>query len=132
MNMMRLEGQNFAELKAPTDAQIRRRVLALQSTGKHSYASLTSEDGSYVQVAGGRATCMVERFDPATGKRERAFHDKPSPVFPDGTLLVFGAGELTLKSDEWFVADAVVEIFLCFKEHRQYPDTVSWRAAPGF
>lgn len=75
---------------------------------------------------------MVERFDPATGMRERAFHDRPSPVFPDGTRLVFGAGTLTLKSDEWFVADAVVEIFLCFKESRQYPDTVSWRSAPGF
>lgn len=132
MKMMRLEGQNFAELKAPTDAQIRRRVLALQSAGRHSYASLTREDGSYVQVAGGRSTCMVERFDSATVKRERAFHDKPHPFFPDGTQLVFAAGTLTLKSDEWFLADAVVEIFLCFKDGRQYPDAVSWRPAPGF
>jgi len=132
MKTMRLEGQNFAELNAPTDAQIRQRVLALRSAGKHSYASLTSEDGSYVQVAGGQATCMVERFDTETGKRERAFHDKPSPAFPDGTLLVFGAGKLTLKSDEWFVADAVVEIFLCFRDAREYPDTVHWRPAPGF
>lgn len=133
MKTMRLEGQNFADLVAPTDAQVRQRVRALWSAGKHSYLSLTrDEDGGYVQVAGGRATCMVERFDAATGKRERAFHDKPSPIYPDGTLLVFGAGELSLKSDEWFVADAVVEIFLCFKEARPYPDAVHWRAAPGF
>lgn len=132
MNTMHLEGQNFAGLSAPTDAQIRKRVLALRSAGRHSYASLTSEDGSYVQVAGGGATCMVERFNAATGKRERAFHDKPNPTFPGGTLLVFGAGKLTLMSDEWFVADAVVEIFLRFNEIREYPDTVHWRPAPGF
>ncbi len=129
---MRFEGQNFSELEAPTDAQIRRRVLALQSAGRHSYASLTREDGSYIQVAGGRSTCMVERFDPASGKRERAFHDKPHPFFTDGTQLVFAAGTLTLKSDEWFAADAVVEMFLCFKDARRYPTAVSWRPAPGF
>lgn len=132
MNTMRLTGQNFVELDAPTDAQVRQRVRALWSVGKHSYASLTSSDGSYVQVAGGKATCMVEKFDAATQARWRAFHDKPSPVFPDGTLLVFGAGELALKADEWFAADAVVDIFLCFKAARGYPDSVHWRAAPGF
>ncbi|BEP56623.1 hypothetical protein GmRootV118_38670 [Variovorax sp. V118] len=131
MNAMRLEGQNFVAIDAPSDAQVQQKVRALWSAGKHSYASLTDDGGSYVQVAGGRATCMVERFEAATGKRWRAFHDKPSPVFPDGTLLVFGAGEVALKSDEWFVADAVLEIFLCFKAARPYPATVSWRAAEG-
>jgi hypothetical protein len=63
--------------------------------------------------AGGGVTCMVERFDVSTSMRLRAFHDKLSPVFPDGTVLTFGAGELRLKSDEWFHASAVVEIFLC-------------------
>jgi len=73
---------------------------------------------------------MVERFDVSTSTRLRAFHDKPSPVFPDGTVLAFGAGELRLKSDEWFHASAALEIFLCFSHGRSYPDTVHWRPAP--
>ncbi|SEK15165.1 MULTISPECIES: hypothetical protein [unclassified Variovorax] len=132
MNTMRLEGQNFVAIDAPTQAQVRQRVRALWSAGKHSYASLASADGSHVQVAGGKATCMVERFDAGTAKRWRAFHGKPSPVFPDGTQLVFGAGEVALKADEWFAADAVLEIFLSFMNEEPYPDTVRWRAAPGF
>lgn len=125
---MKFEGQNFAALNAPSDEVLRKRLLALKSYGRHSYASLTDIRGNYVQVAGGGVTCMVESFDSATSTRLRAFHDKPSPVFPDGTVLAFGGGELRLKSDEWFHASAVVEIFQCFKHGRRYPDTVHWRS----
>jgi hypothetical protein len=127
---MKFEGQNFAAVSTPSDRVLRGRLLALKSYGPHSYASLTDVQGNYVQVAGGGVTCMVERFDVLTSTRLRAFHDKPSPVFPDGTVLAFGAGELRLKSDEWFQASAVVEIFLCFRHGRSYPGTVHWRAAP--
>ena len=106
------------------------RLLALRSCGRHSYASLTDAQGSYVQVAGGGVTCLIESFDASTSTRSRAFRDKPSPVFPDGTVLSFGGGEMRLKSDEWFHASAVVEIFLCFKHERHYPETVHWRLAP--
>ena len=127
---MKFEGQNFAALNAPLDEVLAKRLLALRSYGRHSYASLTDAQGNYIQVAGGGVTCMVESFDAATSTRLRAFHDKPSPVFPDGTVLAFGGGELCLKSDEWFHASAVVEIFKCFKHGHRYPDTVHWRQAP--
>jgi hypothetical protein len=127
---MKLEGQNFAAVNAPSDHVLESRLLALKSYGRHSYASLTDAQGNYLQVAGGGVTCMVESFNVSTSTRLRAFHDKPSPVFPDGTVLAFGAGELRLKSDEWFHASAVVEIFLCFRHGRGYPDTVHWRPAP--
>lgn len=127
---MKFEGQNFAALSAPPDKVLEKRLLALRSYGRHSYASLTDARGNYVQVAGGGVTCMVETFDASTTTRLRAFHDKPSPVFPDGTVLAFGGGELRLRSDEWFHASAVVEIFLCFRHGRRYPDTVHWRPAP--
>jgi len=127
--IMKFEGQNFAAASAPSDHVLESRLLALKSYGRHSYASLTDAQGNYLQVAGGGVTCMVESFNVSTSKRLRAFHDKPSPVFPDGTVLAFGAGELRLKSDEWFHASAVVEIFLCFRHGRAYPDTVHWRPA---
>lgn len=128
--MMKFEGQNLAAVSSPSDSHIEKKLLALRSYGRHSYASLTDAQGSYLQVAGGGVTCMVESFDALTSTRLRAFHDKPSPVYPDDTVLVFGGGELRLKSDEWFQASAVVEIFLCFKHGRSYPQTVHWRSAP--
>ena len=129
---MQLQGENFVDLIEPTDAQIKKRLLALRSFGKHSYASLTNVEGDYVQIAGGGVTCMVECFDFKSGCRYRAFHDKPSPIYPDGTILAFGAGKLRLMADEWFMVDTVVEIFLCLKHARNYPSNVSWRVAPGF
>jgi len=97
---------------APSDHVLESRLLALKSHGRHPYAPLTDVQGNYLQVAGGGVTCMVERFDVSTSTRVRAFHDKPSPVFPDGTVLAFGASELRLKSDEWFHASAIVESLL--------------------
>lgn len=120
---MKFEGQNLATLSSPSDSHIEKKLLALRSYGRHSYAFLTDAQGSYLQVAGGGVTCMVERFDALTSTRLRAFHDKPSPVYSDGTILTFGGGELRLKSDEWFQASVVVEMFLCFKYGRSYPET---------
>ncbi|QOF76338.1 hypothetical protein [Variovorax sp. 38R] len=126
---MKFEGQNFSTLTAPSDRVLESRLLALRSYGRHSFASLTDDQGNYLQVAGGGVTCMVERFDALSSTMVRAFHDKPSPIFPDGTMLAFGAGELRLMSDKWFQANAVVAIFLCFKHCRKYPVNVHWRPA---
>ena len=128
---MKFEGQNFTALTAPSDRILESRLLALRSYGRHSFASLTDAQGNYLQVAGGGITCMVESFDVASSTRLRAFHGVPSPVYPDGTVLAFGAGEIPLKADEWFHASAVVEMFLCFKNGRPYPAAVHWRPAPA-
>lgn len=74
---------------------------------------------------------MVERFEASTGTRLRAFHGKPNPIYPDGTILAFGAGELRMKSDEWFMSDAVIELFLRFLRCEPYPEQIYWRSAPG-
>jgi hypothetical protein len=79
-------------IPAPTLAQIKRAIKSLRSYGPSSYASLTAADGSYLQVAGGGVTCMVEHFNAGNGTRSRVFHDKPNPVFPDGAILAFRGG----------------------------------------
>ena len=114
----------------PKPGQIKRSINALKSHGPHSFASLVDDNGRYVQVAGGGVRCMVEKFDPHSGERLRAFHDKPNPVCPDGTILSFGAGNIALKSDEWFMSDQVAEIFISFLEGKEFPSYVSWRRAP--
>lgn len=128
---MKLEIEGRPVNTVPTRAQITRALKALRSYGKSSYASLTDDTGNYVQVAGGGVSCMIERF--AFGaQRWRAFHNKPSPVRPDGTILVFRAGNIPMRSDEWFMANQVVGVFLAFLGGTSYPPFVHWRLAPDF
>jgi hypothetical protein len=108
---MKFDIQGKEGIAAPTPAQIVRAIKSLRSYGPSSYASLTDDAGNYVQVAGGGISCMVEHIEIDGERRRRAFHDKPSPVRPDGTILVFGAGNIPMRSDEWFMSDQVVEIF---------------------
>ncbi|WP_334043413.1 hypothetical protein [Burkholderia ambifaria] len=128
---MRLDIEGRAPITAPTHTQIARALKSLRSYGNPSYASLTDDGGNYVQVAGGGVSCMIERFEFGR-ERWRGFHDKPSPVRPDGTILVFRAGNIPMRSDEWFMADQVVEVFLAFLSGTPYPPFVHWRLAPGF
>jgi hypothetical protein len=128
---MKFHGEKFVEIVCPTDKQISKRIMSLRSYGPHSFASLDDDLGNYIQVAGGGVTCMVERYDVETGGRERAFNNIPNPAFPDGTILAFGGGELTLQSDEWISASNVVEVFLAFRHGRPLEKLMSWRAAPS-
>ncbi|KVR32790.1 hypothetical protein [Burkholderia ubonensis] len=128
---MKFDIEGKAAFIAPTPIQIARGLKSLRSYGKSSYASLTDGAGNYVQVAGGGASCMIERFE-FGAQRWRAFHDKPSPARPDGTILVFRAGNIPMRSDEWFIADQVVEVFLAFLSGAPYPPFVHWRPAVSF
>ncbi|OXI29592.1 hypothetical protein [Burkholderia aenigmatica] len=129
---MQFEIEGKVGISVPTAAQISRAIKALRSYGPSSYASLTNVGGSYVQIAGGGVTCMVEHFDAGTKARLRAFHDKPNPVFPNGTILVFRAGNIPMRSDEWFMSTQVIEIFTAFLNSSAFPVYVQWRPSPGF
>ena len=128
---MKFDVEGKATVVDPKVGQVSRALRALKSYGPSSYASLTDDYGRYVQVAGGGTTCMVEKYDPQSGECLRAFHDKPNPVYPDGTILSFRAGNLSMKSDEWFKADQVVEVFIAFLDDSEFPPYVSWRRAPA-
>jgi hypothetical protein len=129
---MKFEIEGKVAISAPTPAQISRAIKSLRSYGPSSYASLTNESGSYVQIAGGGVTCMVEHLDATMRTRSRAFHDKPNPVFPDGTILAFRAGNIPMRSDEWFMSTQVIDIFSAFLNNTSFPAYVHWRPAPGF
>jgi hypothetical protein len=75
---------------------------------------------------------LLELYQSDTGKRFRAFGDKRNEAFPDGTLLVFRAGQIAMQADEWLMADKVAEAFCCFLEGKQLPEDIHWRPAPGF
>jgi hypothetical protein len=70
--------------------------------------------GSYLQVGGGGVTCLLERRDAATRQHFRGYHDKPSKVFPDGTILAFGANKIRMAANEWFDRTMVADAFAAF------------------
>ena len=124
---MILHIEKKAPVTAPNEKKVRSSIKLLRSYGPSSFATLVDDDGSYVQVAGGGVTCMLEWRDIQTGKHCRAYHDTPSKVFHDGTLLVFGGGSVPMEADEWFIADKVTEVFLAFLNSMKFPDGVRWR-----
>jgi hypothetical protein len=124
---MRLEIEKKPAIDDATDAEVRAAIMSLRSYGPSSFASLTDENGNYVQVAGGGVTCMLERRDAASGHHFRGYKDERSKVFPDGTALVFGGGEIRLSADEWFAAQEIAEVFSAFLRSNELPPLVKWR-----
>lgn len=124
---MRLEVEGRPPIDNVSDGQVRAAVLALRSYGPSSYASLTDEEGNYLQVAGGGVTCMLEMRDVEAKRHYRAYHDIERAIHPDGTLLVFGGGEIPLKADEWFAAASVAEAFIAFLKGEELPGSIKWR-----
>ncbi|REG60852.1 hypothetical protein B0G80_3675 [Paraburkholderia sp. BL6669N2] len=104
---MRFEVEGKAPVDAPRESAIRRGIKSLRSYGPSSFAALTDVEGNYVQVGGGGVTCLVEWYFAASKGRLRAFHDRPSPVRPDGAL-----------SDEWFMVSQVEEVLIRFRMPR--------------
>ena len=70
---------------------------------------------------------MLERRDVSTASHYRAYQDTASKIYPDGTILAFGGGEIKLAADEWFTAPMVLGVFLAFLERRELPTSVKWR-----
>jgi hypothetical protein len=127
---MKLECEGQPAILDADEEQVAKRIRKLRNCGPCSFASLTDAEGNSIHVVGGGATCMVERFVVSAAKRFRAFQARPNPVFPDGTILAYAAGEIRMKSDEWLLSETVAELFLCFLRSRPYPQRVSWRIAP--
>lgn len=124
---MRLEVESRLPIDNATEAQVRTAVLGLRSYGPSSFASMTDEAGNYLQVAGGGVTCMLEMRDASARRHYRAYQDVYRPIHPDGTLLVFGGGEIPLRADEWFAAPMVADAFVSFLKGEELPSSIRWR-----
>jgi hypothetical protein len=119
---MRFEREGCKAVERPTEAQIRRGL----SLTKSSFASLTAQDGSYLQVAGGPGLFALE-FRSASGQHFRGRQHQPVVRFEDGTTLMFSGGTLTLEQCEWFLIDQVAEVFRCFAKGENIPVFITWQ-----
>tara|TARA_B100000745_G_scaffold33146_1_gene20658 strand:+ start:1448 stop:1837 length:390 start_codon:yes stop_codon:yes gene_type:complete len=124
---MILEIENKPEIKTPKPKDIERALKGLKSEGPSSFASLTSGSGDYVQVAGGKFTCFLEKRDSTSGAHYRAYSKKPSAPFPDGSILSFSGGDVALKHDEWLNIERVISVFIAFLEGDDFPSDIHWR-----
>lgn len=124
---MKLEVEKKSPILAVNEAQVRNAIARLRSFGPNSFASLSDDHGNYLQVAGGGITCMLERRDAVSGRHFRGFRLEKNSSYPDGTRLVFGAGEIALQSDEWFNHTEVAEVFTAFLCGSELPAFINWR-----
>lgn len=125
---MRFEAEGRSIVDGVTEKQVRALISKLRSHGPCSFASITAQDGSYLQVGGGGITCTLERREAASGRHFRAHSTAPNRIHPDGTILAFGKGqEIRLASDEWLTADLVADAFCCFLRQEELPATLGWR-----
>ena len=130
---MRLDVEGKLTVQDASGVDIARALGALRSSGPHSFAILSSDGGSYIQVAGGSQTCAIEVRDATTGRHYRAHQCQPHPVFPDGTKLAFGAGTVVLQGDEWFTAAQATLVLIEFLGGELLPASApGWRDVTGF
>lgn len=124
---MLFEREGASPLSAPTAKRLASELRKLRSYGKSSFASLTRSDGSYVQTAGGGAGCLLEWRDTERNTHLRAFVERPTVPFEDGTELVFGGGRIPLRRDEWLNISLVTSAFVAFLGGEPFPPSISWR-----
>lgn len=124
---VRLEVEGNATIENASEREVRTAIGALRSYGPSSIASLTDKNGSYLQTGGGGMTCLLERRDAPIHSHFRAYHDEPSKVFTDGTILAFSGNNVRMAADEWFDSRVVADAFVAFLRGDELPATIKWR-----
>lgn len=122
-----LSADGKPDLLGPSERQIARTLASLKSQGPTSFAALSDANGNFVQAAGGQATCLIEKRFAADHRVFRAYQDKRSSVFADGSILSFNGGSIALRSDEWFEASDALDLFLAFANGQPDPVLFHWR-----
>ena len=107
----------------PTAAKLAIEVARIKS----SFASLTADDGSYLQIAGGPGLFMLE-FHDARRNQFRGFQDEPVAIHPDGTILMSSAGQMPMARAEWFLLRQITEALAAFLEGGDLPEYLRWRS----
>lgn len=92
---------------------------------KSSFAHISGADDAYLQVAGGPGLFLLEYHDQA-GQHHRAVQEAARVPFPDGTILQFSAGRVSMNANEWFVREQVVGVFSAFIGKEPWPSFVQW------
>ncbi len=129
---MWLEIQNEEPIAFPRRHVVRQSLRRLKPYRDPSYASLITKDGSFIQVGGGKSTCMMELRDMTQGRHYRAWLTKPVVPFPDGTELSFAGTTIALYRNEFLFISQVVDAFLAFMYQQPFSSKLQWRDITEF
>lgn len=124
---MLLEIENKTPQQVEEFSKVENILGELRSYGPSSFAILTDDGGSYVQVAGGKVTCVLEYRNLNEKKHFRAYLKK-AKVPHEGTLtLMFGGGHMTMEPNEVLFIEDVILVFKAFFNHKPFPEEILWR-----
>ncbi len=108
-------------------SKVEKVLRGLKSYGPQSYASLTKTDGSYLQVAGGGVSCVMEMREKPSDRHWRAYLEVAKVPFKGQQTLMFGGGHMTMEPDEVLFIEDVVAVFRAFFESKPFPKDIKWR-----
>lgn len=118
---MRFQRENGKAIDAPSEGQL---AFELSRT-RMSFATLSSGENQYIQVAGGPGLFLLERHE-RDGTHFRAFQSTPVASHPDGTKLIFSGGEISMAQCDWFLLPQVIEVFVAYASGREISGAVHW------
>ena len=100
----------------------------LRSYGSRSFAISTNSNGDFVQVAGGRVTCVLEHKTARDERPKRAFLTEKKVPFEGTQTLMFGGGHMQMEPDEILFIDDVVNTFRTFFNGQDVSKKLRWRS----
>jgi hypothetical protein len=124
---MLFEAERQTPIENPSEEQVRALILGLR-VGGTSFASLTDEAGNYITIAGSRPWCVIERRCLNPLEHNRAFQDTATPKYKDGAKIRTGAGDISLRHDEWFLLKDAANVCAAFLLKDAFPAHVQWRS----
>ena len=122
-----LEVEGLPPRTEPTIDDVKGAVLGLGTSG-WTFATLTQPNGDYIQFAGSRPWCLIEQRSQTPPSHSRAFRRTPNPKYKDGAKLRTGAGDITMKHDEWFLLKDAAAIVEAYQAGADFPKAVEWRS----
>lgn len=112
-------------MDAVTGPQLRRH-LAYHKISAPRFAILEADDGGYLQLYGGGATCCLEWRNMDSRKHYRAYLEAPAVPWHEPATI----GDVQLQPQECLPVALVIECFLAFLEsghQARWPEAVRWR-----
>lgn len=123
---MRLSVQGSVLSEAPDRKVIKRAIACLRSEGPKSFCCLESENGDFIQAAGGNYLFLLERKDCAGKLYRGSQFTTPIVPFPDDTELRFSGNVIKMRSLDWVNKTQVLGAFLEFAKGC-IDKNISWR-----
>ena len=121
---MKFERENTKQIDFPSQKQVELSLSHLKGS-KRSYASLTSDSGDFIQMAGGGFSCILEKSINGTVYRanqlEKVIH------FNEVTSLHTTCGEFEVEPNEYFSIDQIKEAFVRFLSGERDFNNYQWK-----